>query len=128
MEIVQVLVISLLAAILALVLKDEKPEIALQIGIATGVVIFVMMLGKLTAVVQTVEQLALRANINVLYLNIVLKIIGIAYLASFGIEICKDAGQSSIAGKIEFAGKMIIIVLALPVLMAVMDTILKIIP
>lgn len=128
MEIVQVVVVGLIAAIIVMLLKNERPEIAMQLSLAAGVVIFLFMLGKLTIVIQALQQIALKIKIDVTYLNIVLKIIGIAYLASFGVEICKDAGQSSIAGKIEFAGKILIIILAIPILMAVMDMVLKIMP
>lgn len=128
MGIVQILVIGIIAAIIVVMLKDERPEIAMQLSLAVGIVIFLLMLSKLTIVMQALQQIALKVNVDITYLNIVLKIIGIAYLASFGIEICKDAGQSSIAGKIEIAGKILIISLAIPVLMAVMDMVLKIMP
>lgn len=128
MEIIKVLVIGLIAAMIVVLLKNERPEIAMQISLAAGVVIFLLMISKLTVVIQAMQEIAGKMNIDVLYLNTVLKIIGIAYLASFGIEICKDSGQSSIAGKIEFAGKIIIITLAIPILMAVMDMIIKIMP
>ena len=72
------------------------------------------------------QTLANKANIDVVYLNTVFKILGIAYLASFCSEICRDAGENSIAVKVEFAGKILILVLAIPILMAVMQSILKI--
>jgi stage III sporulation protein AD len=128
MEIVQIVIIGLIAAIIVVLLQKEKPEIAMQISLAVGVVIFLFMLGKLTIVIDALQRIATRLEIEVIYLNTVLKIIGIAYLASFGAEICKDAGQSSIASKIEFGGKILIITLAIPILMAVMDMVLKVMP
>lgn len=128
MEIVQIVIIGLIAAIIVVLLQKEKPEIAMQISLAVGVVIFLFMLSKLTVVIQALQHIATRLEIEVIYLNTVLKIIGIAYLASFGAEICKDAGQSSIASKIEFGGKILIITLAIPILMAVMDMVIKVMP
>jgi stage III sporulation protein AD len=128
MEIIKVLVVGIIAAVIAVMIKDEKPEIALQLSLAAGVVIFIFMLTKLTVVIEALQQIALKVNIDVVYLNIVLKIIAISYLASFGVELCKDAGQASIGAKIEFAGKILIIALAIPVLMAVMDMAIKILP
>ncbi|KMT21342.1 stage III sporulation protein AD [Clostridium cylindrosporum] len=128
MEIAQIVVIGLIATVIVVFLKDQKPEIALQLSLAAGIVIFLFMITRLTVVVQAIQEIALKVNIDITYLNIVLKIIGVAYLASFGVEICKDAGQSSIASKIEFAGKIIIISLAIPILMAVMDLVMKIMP
>lgn len=126
MEIIKVLILGLLAALIVALLKQEKPEIALQVSLASGIVIFLFMISKLTIVIGAMQEIASRINIDIVYLNTVLKIIGISYLASFGVELCKDSGQSSIAGKIEFAGKVLIITLAIPILMAVMDMVLKI--
>jgi stage III sporulation protein AD len=127
-EIIKVLAIALIAAVILSLLKKEKPEIAVQISLAVGVIIFLFMLGRLTLVIEAVQQIALRVNISPTYLNIILKIIGITYLASLGIEMCRDADQHAIAAKIEFASKIIIISLAIPILMAVMDMILKLLP
>lgn len=126
MEIVQVIGIGLIAAVIISLLKKERPEITMQISIATGVVIFLFMMAKLTVVIQALQQIATKVNIDVIYLNTVLKIIGIAYLASFGVELCRDAEQSAIAQKIEFAGRILIIALSIPILMAVMDMMLTI--
>ncbi|MEF9933791.1 MAG: stage III sporulation protein AD [Clostridium sp.] len=128
MEIGQVVVIGIVATIIVVFLKDQRPELALQLSLAAGIIIFLFMVTKLTVVVQALQQISQRVNIDMAYLNIVLKIIGVAYLASFGVEICRDAGQSSIASKIEFAGKIIIISLSIPILMAVMDLVVKILP
>jgi stage III sporulation protein AD len=127
-EIVQVLAIAMIAAVILSLMKKEKPEIAVQISLAVGVVVFLFMLGKITLVIEAVQQIALRVNISPTYLNIILKIIGITYLASLGIEMCRDAEQNAIAAKIEFAAKIIIISLAIPIVMAVMDMILKLLP
>lgn len=126
MEIAKVIIIGLVASLIVLLLKDEKPEIALQVSLACGIVIFLYMISKLTVVIQAMQEIAARINLDVVYLNTVLKIIGISYLASFGVEICKDSGQNAIAGKIEFAGKVLIITLAIPILMAVMEMVIKI--
>lgn len=126
MEIAKVIIIGFVASLIVLLLKDEKPEIALQVSLACGIVIFLFMISKLTVVIQAMQEIAARINLDIVYLNTVLKIIGISYLASFGVEICRDSGQSSIASKIEFAGKVLIITLAIPILMAVMEIVVKI--
>jgi stage III sporulation protein AD len=128
MEITKILMIGLIATVIVTLLKSEKPEIAIQFSLACGIIMFLLMMSKLTTVIEAMQLIALKVNIDVVYLNTILKIIGIAYLASFGVEICNDAGQTSIGSKIEFAGKILIIVLALPILMAVMDMIIKIMP
>lgn len=128
MDIGKILLFGLVAVVIVTLLRNERPEISIQISLASGIVIFMLMLGKLTEVMRTMQLLALKLNIDVLYLNTILKIIGIAYLTAFGVELCNDAGQSSIGSKIEFAGKIFIIVLAIPILMAVLQMIMKILP
>lgn len=126
MEIVKVVAFAFVALFIVLIFKDKRSDIAVQISIVAGVTIFLFMLSKITAVLQFLEQLSLKANIDFVYLNTVLKILGIAYLASFCSEICRDAGENSLASKVEFSGKILILVLAIPILMAVLQSILKI--
>lgn len=128
MEIIKVIVIGFVSVIIINLIKNQRPDIGVQISIAAGVIIFMMMMPKLTLVIDAFKSISEKVNIDTVYLNTILKIIGISYLTTFGVEICKDAGQTSIAGKIEFAGKILIVILAMPILMAVMDMIIKIIP
>jgi len=75
-----------------------------------------------------VEKLATNANVNTVYIETILKIIGIAYIAEFAVQLTKDAGQGSIASKIELAGKILILSMAVPILTVLVETILKMIP
>lgn len=74
------------------------------------------------------ERIAITANVNMIYVETILKIIGIAYIAEFGSQITKDAGQGAIASKIEMAGKILILVMAIPILTVIIETIISLIP
>ena len=124
MEIVKIVAFAFTA--LFIVLTIRRDELAVQISICAGIIIFLFMINKITAIMNLLQQLSLKANIDFVYLTTVFKILGISYLASFCSEICRDAGQSSIASKVEFAGKILILVLAIPILMAVLQSILRI--
>ncbi|PRR78792.1 Stage III sporulation protein AC/AD protein family protein [Clostridium liquoris] len=127
MEIVKVVAFAFASLFIVMVVKDsKKEELAVQISICVGILIFLFMISKITSIMNLLQQLSLKANIDFIYLTTVFKILGIAYLASFCSEICKDAGQASIASKVEFAGKILILVLAMPILMAVLQSILRI--
>ncbi|OFI07590.1 stage III sporulation protein AC/AD protein family protein [Clostridium acetireducens DSM 10703] len=126
MEIIQIVAFAFISLFIVIILRQEKKELAVQVSIIVGSLIFIFMISKITAILQLLQQLALKANINFVYLNVVFKILGIAYLATFCSEICKDAGENNIASKVEFAGKILILVLAIPILMAVLQSILKI--
>lgn len=128
MDILQIVILGLVVTVLIVIVRQQRPEYALQLSIMAGVIILALMLGKINSIITVMNQLANRANINLLYMETVLKIIGIAYIGEFGAQICRDAGEGAVAGKIEFAAKVIVMVLAIPIIIAVFDTLLKIVP
>ncbi|HOV25021.1 MAG TPA: stage III sporulation protein AD [Pseudobacteroides sp.] len=128
MEIIQIVGLGIIATVFIVLLKSLRPEIAMLISIITGVVIFIVVAGKLSNIVEILNNIADKAGVDTAYLSTLLKIIGIAYIVEFGAEICKDAGESAIASKIELAGKVAIIFLALPIITALLDLIIKVMP
>ncbi|MBS4023714.1 MAG: stage III sporulation protein AD [Dethiobacter sp.] len=128
MEILQIVAFALIATILVVLLKEHRPVLAMQLSIVVGVVIFLRLIRYLSLVLEFLTGMTMQANISLVYLNILLKIVGIAYIAEFGAQICRDAGEGATAGKVEFAGKLFILVMALPLISAVLETILKFIP
>lgn len=128
MQMIQIVGIGLVATVLIIILRRQKPEIAIQISIMTGVVIFMLLASKLSAVIDLLEDYADKAEIKPIYFSAVLKITGIAYIAEFGAEICKDAGEGAIASKIKLAGKVIIVMLAAPIITSLLDLIIEVMP
>lgn len=126
MDIIKVVSFAFIALAIIVTVRKERQDLAIQISIVAGVIIFLYMISKVSSVLQLLQELALKANIDFVYLDIVFKILGISYLASFCSEICRDAGEGNLASKVEFAGKILILVLAIPILMAVLQSILKI--
>jgi stage III sporulation protein AD len=127
-EIIQVVGLGFIVTILSLILKEQKPLFAFLLSTVTGIFIFLFLIGKISAVIQVLEQLAAQSNINLVFLKTILKIIGIAYIAEFGAQIVRDAGQESIASKIELAGKVIIMVMAIPIITVIVETVVKLLP
>lgn len=127
MEILQIVSIGIIATLLAMILKQQKPELGIFISIAAGLLIFFLILGKLSGVVDILYKMVQKSQIDTIYISTLLKIIGIAYITEFGANICRDAGEGAIASKIELGGKVIIMVMALPILVGLMEVILKII-
>jgi stage III sporulation protein AD len=84
------------------------------------------MIEPLKEIIDFLKQVADKANIDMLYIGIVLKILAIAYIASFTSALCKDANADSLATQIDISGKIMILVLAIPILMAVLNSILQI--
>lgn len=128
MEILQIVGLGIVSAVIIIVLRAQKPEIAVQASIITGIVIFLLLASKLSAVLDMLQTFSDRANIDAAYFTTVIKIIGIAYVAEFGAEVCRDAGEASIASKIELAGKVIIVVLAVPIVTSLLELVIRIMP
>ncbi len=128
MQLLQIVGIGIVATVIIIILRIQKPEIAVQASIITGVVIFLLLVSKLSAVIELLESYADKADIKPVYFTTVLKITGIAYIAEFGAEVCRDAGESAIASKIELAGKVTIVVLAVPIITSLLDLGIKVMP
>lgn len=128
MEIVQIVGLGLVATILALVIKEQKPMFAFLLAIASGVIIFYFLVGKISEVIRILERLAVQADLNLVFLETILKIIGIAYIAEFGAQMTRDAGQGAIASKIELAGKVLILVMAVPIIQIIIETVIDLLP
>ncbi|GAB6156085.1 stage III sporulation protein AD [Desulfosporosinus burensis] len=128
MEIWQIVGLALIVTIMSVVLKQIRPEIALQLTILAGASIFIIILSKIKVIVDLLQTLADQANISSYYLLIILKIVGVAYLAEFGAQICRDAGENSLATKIELAAKVGVIVLAIPIIVAITESLVRLVP
>ena len=128
MEIAQIVGIALVTVIMLLVLRQEKPVMAVVLSIVFSVVIFLFMIDKLTSIIEVMTELTRRAGINYFFLSTLLKILGVAYLGEFTASICNDAGEQAVAKKVEFATKIIIAVLALPIMVAILESLLELMP
>ncbi len=128
MDILQISGIALTGAVLAVVLKQKAPPMAVLLSVAVGVIIFLLVLGKIGAIVDILRQLSERADISSIYLGTLLKIIGIAYIADFIAQICRDADQGAFATKVELAAKIMVLVLAVPIVVAVLQALLRLVP
>ncbi|CUB37578.1 Stage III sporulation protein AC/AD protein family protein [Bacillus amyloliquefaciens] len=99
-----------------------------MIVVFSGCMIFLYLIDQIYDIIRMIEKIAVNANVNMVYVETILKIIGIAYIAEFGAQLTKDAGQGAIASKIELAGKILILVMAVPILTVIIETILGLIP
>lgn len=128
MEIISIAALALIAVILLTILRQERPELALALSILVGVLIFFSVISKIGMVVSTMGSIANRAEVGTLHLSTLLRIVGVAYITEFAAQICRDANEGAVASKVELAGKVIIMVLAIPVVLVILDTVLNLLP
>lgn len=127
-QIIQIVGLGLVATFLALVLKEQKPTFAFLLVVFTGCVIFLYLVDQVYEIIRMIEKIAVNANVNLIYVETIMKIIGIAYIAEFGAQLTKDAGQGAIASKIELGGKILILTMAIPILTVIIETVIQMIP
>lgn len=128
MDIVKIIGVGLIALIIIVVIRQYKPEFTMYVSIIAGAIILFLVLDKVTGIITLLTNLSKKTGINSEYLSILLKITGIAILTEFAVSICKDAGETAIASKVDLGGKVIIISMSIPIISALLEIIMKIIP
>lgn len=118
-----VAVAGIATVLMALLFRQERPEFAMLLSLACCVVIFFSVLSKIQEIMVYIEHLADFVHVDTLYMDVILKMIGITYLSEFTSSICRDAGYASIASQIQVLAKLSILALGMPVLMAFLSTV-----
>lgn len=125
---IKIALVAISGMTLALLVGGMRRDISIWITIICGIIIFFFGIRKFDYIVDMFHELADFTGIDEKYIKVILKMIGIAYVSEFTASICKDAGQNAIAGQVEFFGKMSMIVVSLPVLQSLLETIGELIP
>lgn len=123
MGIVQVGLLGIAGALLAVQFKGGKSEYSIYIAVAVSMLIFLGILGQFSVFLDTVGRIGDSMNLDSSYINTLIKMIGITYTSEFAASICKDAGYQTIAVQIEIFGKLMILVLSVPIILTVLETI-----
>lgn len=123
MSIFKVTGIAVAAVMAALTLRAYRPEMSVQITIAAGVMILILALDDISALIGSVTALTNGLGIDEARIKTIFKVIGIAYLAQFAAGVCRDAGESALAYKVELVGRVMILMLALPLVSGVLEVV-----
>ena len=126
-EIIKIIAIGLISLVIIVILKQYKPEFTIYASVIAGVIILFMVLNRLEGIINLLKSISIKSGINNQFLELLLKITGIAFLAEFAINICKDAGETAIASKIEIGSKVIIVSMSIPIFSCLLDIITKLI-
>ena len=127
MEVLKLVGIGVIISVLALVVKQVKPELSITIVIAGSVILFVYVLKYFTKVFSVFENIVQKTGIDVELFSILLKIIGVGYIVEFGASICVDSGNDSIADKLILGGKVLIFTLAVPIILSLFNLVVELI-
>lgn len=122
MSVVQVCGLALLGTVTVLVLRNIRLEFATVAGIVVGLILLAGTLEPLVGVMDSVTAIAEDTGFSV-YASVILKSMGIGILAQTTADVCRDSGVAMIGAKVEFAAKIIILLLCVPMLETLMSLI-----
>lgn len=127
MELTSIIAFALLSCLLGIVLHQYKPEYSMLLVATAGCILIVMLVNLFMPAIQEVSNLITKAGVKQEYFTILFKALGICYITQFAGDLCRDSGQTSLAGKIDLAGKVTIVILALPMIKNIVEIITEII-
>lgn len=128
MDLFRIIGVGLATTITALIVKQVKPEIAVIVSITGGIIMVLMLVDSLTSIISVFSSLTQKSGLSSGIFTSVLKIIGIGYITEFSANMCQDAGSTSVANKILLAGKILILVTALPIVTNLINIIAELLP
>ncbi|MCI9082318.1 MAG: stage III sporulation protein AD [Lachnospiraceae bacterium] len=123
MDIVKIAILGIVGALLGIMLKGQKKEYELFVSLGVSLCIFYFLMSKLKLVVSVINRMQDYVELDTSYIAILIKMIGITYVSEFSANLCKDAGYQSVAGQIEMFGKLSILVISMPVILVLLETI-----
>ncbi len=123
---IKIVLTAFVAIIFILVLKPNNAHLSTVLALITSVIIFIFITPYIKQIVDLFNSFSTYIDFKTLYLDVVLKIICVSYICEIAVSLCKDAGISSIASKIELSGKILIMVLSLPIISEVLKTVITI--
>lgn len=128
MEYLKILLVGIITTIITLIVRQVKGEFAVVVGLSGAILMFIMISNQLAILINYISELFLKTNLNTQILVSLFKIVGVGYLTEFSANLCSDAGCSSIGDKILLGGKLLILVLSLPIINSLISIIVGILP
>ncbi|MBE7054150.1 MAG: stage III sporulation protein AD [Ruminococcaceae bacterium] len=127
MSIIQISALAIITTILSVILRKSAAEFSIYLSLIFGTFVFISITKYIGNISNSVYELVGKFNLNSEFFAIILKIVVVSYICEFASTICEDAGEKSNAAKVEFAGKIIIIALTIPIIISLADLILTLI-
>ena len=120
--------VGLITCIAALIIKPVRSDFAMLISMVGGVIILVMILSSLATAINLISSIANQTGIDSHLLSLVFKIIGVGYLTEFTASLCADTGSSGLGDKVLLGGKVVILVMALPIITSILSIVMELLP
>lgn len=125
MSIAAVCFIGVITAVISVSLRKYNSEIAFLITIAGSIIIFLSVIVNISSLFETVKNIFNTASVNVEYIKVLFKAVGLCFISEFAVDLCMDAGQRTLANNISIAGKVLVLVTAVPLYKEILNTVLS---
>ena len=129
-DVMNLIVVSFAAVIVVLIaikIKDMDSGYGVILSMAGCVMVMYFVVSRFRQIADYIDRITAYISVNITYIDVILKMIGLAYVCQFSSDLCRDAGYNAIASQVEMAGKISLILLSMPVLMSVIDLVVKIV-
>lgn len=123
MDVIKIAMIGICGVILAGVLKQAGSQLSVVLGLAVSVVIIFYITARLSVIISQVEHIRQYVAFGSEYISIIFRVIGITYVTQFAADICRDSGNSAIAGQIELFCKVTVAAISMPLVLALFETV-----
>ncbi len=117
MNVVAVCGFGILAAVLCVIIRRINPESALGISVCAGVLIMIAAVVMLSPSIDAMNELSEQAGLNADIVKVLFKALAVCYITTLSADCARDAGETALGSKLEFAGRAAVTVISLPVFM-----------
>ncbi len=115
-----------IGVLLAMKLKNMGSPLWVYLSLALSIFVLFYILNRLSFVMDFLDDVMGQIGLESAYFEILIKIVGISYLCEFAANMCKESGFITVAGQIEIGGKLTMLVMSMPILLAIVDTIVSV--
>ena len=126
--ILKIIGIGLVTCFAVLIIKPLKTDFAILLGIVGGVIIIALVMNYLTSVFNIFGTIISKTGLNKNLFSLILKVVGIGYLTEFAASLCADCGNGGLADKMLFGGKVVLLVMSLPIIMDILEIVTELLP
>ncbi len=113
--------IAVITSVLALTLRQYRPELAVHVSIGGGALLLLAAAAQFSGITQTVQELFSNSGIGEGWLRLVLKVTGVAYITQISSELCRDMGEGALAVKTELCGRLMMLSLTAPAVLSLIS-------
>lgn len=113
--------LGILTVLIAMTMRQGKAEFSTFVSFTGSILIAWIAVQLLDGITGSIERLEKLISVDMEYISLLMKMIGVTYLSEFASSLCRDAGYSAVAGQIELVGKLTILTIGMPIVLTLFE-------